>query len=266
MLASPRLKIARAQGHVDELISTGAHWAGGRGCRFAIHPDTVPGGAQILHIETDDVRGPTSAVVGEVIYQLRSALDVSLNVIARSEGKMTNTSHIYFPFVGTEHEFDIENGVAQRKMFGLPQSVRKVVRSLAPWTGPGGNEALTGLNKLRNEDVHNDLITVEPEISNGMSVASVNISRSMLAASISAKVMAARNRSLVPIADLRVDVTNSVKDLHAVIGVINSDIKICSSLVFANTVTFAGEPVVATLQELCVVVDDVIGLLEGALY
>lgn len=230
-----------------------------QGYHFAVHPDTTPDGPQIVAVTFDkNYRRLASVITGEVIYQLRSSLDVGLNALARSCTDLVDTRHIYFPFVGTEAEFDLPDN-APRKLRGLPQGVYEVVRGLQPWTG--GNEALIGLNKLRNEEVHNDLISASWTTSNLVRVDPHGGWKSALAGEFTGMLLAGMRDDSIT-GDWTVDVTRLTSDLPAIIDLLNARSQMSVYLTFKDTVAFAGESIVLTLQELAVVVQDVIGLLE----
>ncbi|MDF0659727.1 MULTISPECIES: hypothetical protein [unclassified Rhizobium] len=148
-LHQPRLKIDRANAKIAEartvLGSTDVY-------QFVGRVDTDSGDG-IIRLDLFDVSDLVHVIVGEVAYQLRSALDVAAVALARLNGA-TNVKHVYFPFAGTEHEF-LAKG-AQGKMAGLSETAKDVIVSFAPYRG--GNDLLYGLNDLCNTDKHNNLI------------------------------------------------------------------------------------------------------------
>jgi hypothetical protein len=232
-----------------------------QGYHFAVHPDTTPDGPQIVAITFDtNYRRLASVITGEIIYQLRSSLDVALNVLARSSVGLVDTRHINFPFVATEPEFDLPAN-APAKLRGLPDSVYEAVRGLQPWTG--GNEALTGLNRLRNEEVHNDLIATSWTPSNFVRVDPHGGWESVVAGEFTVMLFPGLTGNNMP-ENWTVDVTSLTSDLPAIIDVLNARSQMSVYLSFKDTVAFAGEPILSTLHELAVVVEDVIDLLEGS--
>ncbi len=230
-----------------------------KGYHFAVHPDTTPDGPQIVAVNFDsNYRALASVIIGEVVYQLRSSLDVGLNVLARLCTDLGETKHIYFPFVGTENEFDLPDN-APKKLRGLPDSVYNVVRGLEPWTG--GNEALVGLNRLRNEEVHNDLIAAGWTHSNLIRADPHGGWESAVAGQFIGMLLPGLMDDSIT-GNWTVDVTSLTSDLPAIIDMLNVRAQISVYMTFKDTVAFAGEPIVDTLYELAVAVEEVIGLLE----
>lgn len=156
-LHQPRLKIERASAKIDEakreLGSTGTH-------RFIARIDTDSGDS-FVRLDLADVSDLVHVIVGEVAYQLRSALDVAAVALARANGAM-NVRHVYFPFAKNEQEF-LAKG-AQQKMADLSQPVKDALASCAPYRG--GNDLLYGLNELCNTDKHNNLIATIMQVGN----------------------------------------------------------------------------------------------------
>lgn len=259
-LVSARLKVERANAHISELTHLGVGSSLGGGYRFTVHPDTERGGRQVVLLEFTTARSAISAIVGEIIYQLRSALDVSVNQVARAAG-VENTRHIYFPFCSSEAEFDRENGEVAKKLVGVPDNVRAKIRDLQPWTG--GNEALTGLNKLRNEDVHNDLLTLSCVVGNLFRASPHHVLEGSLAAQLIVRIIASGAIAGEP-RDTAIDVTDLAPDLPQCIDIFNEHCLMQTEQKFSATVAFPGEPVIPLLSQLSIVIEEVIELIEHA--
>ncbi|WHO72490.1 hypothetical protein [Rhizobium sp. BT03] len=160
-LHQPRLKIDRAAVKIDEakhaLGSTGIH-------RFVARTDAGTG-ESFIRLRLFDVNDIVHVIVGEAVYQLRSALDVATVALARENG-VADVRRVAFPFAKAQSEF-VTKGI-QAKMNGLPQPVKDVVASFAPYRG--GNELLHGLSDLCNTDKHNNLIGSIAEIGNSIAL------------------------------------------------------------------------------------------------
>ncbi|MBB2754746.1 UNVERIFIED_ORG: hypothetical protein GGI57_005482 [Rhizobium aethiopicum] len=158
-LHQPRLKIDRAVAKIDEA----KHAFGATGIipRFVARTDAGTG-ESFIRLRLFDVDDIVHVIVGEAVYQLRSALDVAAVALARANGA-AEVSHVAFPIAKSQTAFASRN-IQKDKMGGLSQPVKDVIASFAPY--PGGNELLHGLSDLCNTDKHNNLIGSIAEIGN----------------------------------------------------------------------------------------------------
>lgn len=98
-----------------------------------------------------------SIVAGEVVYQLRSALDVMTCEMARWSGA-TDTSKTYFPMARDQVFFDAPS--TQRKIAALSPDRQGLIQSLRPYD----DADLLALNALANFDRHDDLLKAIPSV------------------------------------------------------------------------------------------------------
>jgi hypothetical protein len=92
------------------------------------------------------------AIVGDVIHNLRSALDLGACELVRAAGK--NTKDVYFPFSETAEGLD---GMIAKRNFGRAgESAVALLQSLKPYKN--GNTALRVIHDLDVEDKHRALI------------------------------------------------------------------------------------------------------------
>lgn len=119
----------------------------------AVDPDT---GDWIVRVRLP--RRPTvemSTVLGDVIHNLRTSLDLTLCAAIRARGNQV-TDQTSFPFYGNEQEFRQH---VSRRMTGTSRAVFDLVRELEPYQGGKGDQ-LWRLHKLDIEDKHRLLIPV----------------------------------------------------------------------------------------------------------
>jgi len=105
-----------------------------------------------LLLELEPLPEDIQVIVGEIIQQLRSALDLLACDLARFSGAQ-NLKRVYFPIAQTEEGFWDKR--AQDKIRRLSPELQDMVRDLKPF----GNSALNALNEFANIDKHQALLT-----------------------------------------------------------------------------------------------------------
>jgi hypothetical protein len=100
-----------------------------------------------------------SLAIGDIIHNLRSALDYLACDLARMNDK--STKGVHFPFAESEFELFKTNGMVERKCFDRagPWAV-KILGDLAPYKG--GNRLLRALHDLDVQDKHISLVDAYP--------------------------------------------------------------------------------------------------------
>lgn len=111
-------------------------------------------GTELFVKMTEPLPPEMSLTAAEVAYHVRSALDQMLVAIALANGA-NNVENIHFPFMKTDAAF-ADKG-PQKKMWGLPDDVKALIKDQAPWK-ENGNTDLWGLGDLANVDKHRYLI------------------------------------------------------------------------------------------------------------
>lgn len=148
MFEGSRLKIRRAQ----ELVSDFEEY---ERRHFEIHPpnsETKITNKISITFKVDPVDRQTSLLIGDVIHNLRTALDLMATDLVRNRGNMS--AKAYFPFAASESELDEQ---IKKKNFHLAgeESVL-LLKRFAPY--PEGNKALRELHDLDIQDKHKELI------------------------------------------------------------------------------------------------------------
>lgn len=154
-LQEPKLKVRRAEQHIQECRAKCDAFFQSK--PFSIFHDPNPGGVGYktkLRLEKP-IPDEISVIVGDVLFQLRSALDVLACCLATANGA-SNTKGTYFPFAADVTEYELL--ATQRKIAKLSTRHQNLIRGLAPYRG--GNDLLWSLNALCNIDKHNRLIAV----------------------------------------------------------------------------------------------------------
>jgi hypothetical protein len=100
---APRLKLQRARRHIDELDREATAFLGRKPFRLVIeHPPGWTG--EPMHAWTvrlrENVPLEWSAIIGNAIHDLRSALDLLACDLVRITGK--STKGVYFPFAADQ--------------------------------------------------------------------------------------------------------------------------------------------------------------------
>jgi hypothetical protein len=154
-LEDPKLKVERAKEHIREIDSRTKNF-------FDSNPQVVvsdfdPDGVHITIKVRLLVAVPKriAIVVGEALYQLRSALDVLACCLARANGT-PKPKGVYFPLAADQKEFETRH--TQNKIKKLSPAARDRVKELQPYEK--GYELLLTLNRLRNIDVHSKLVAI----------------------------------------------------------------------------------------------------------
>jgi hypothetical protein len=92
------------------------------------------------------------AIIGDVVHNLRAALDLLANDLVRLNQK--STKGVYFPFA--RDASDLDTMIKARNMNRAAPEVVELIRSMAPFSG--GNHALRAIHDLDIQDKHQALI------------------------------------------------------------------------------------------------------------
>jgi len=102
----------------------------------------------------DDIPG----TIGDLIHNLRSALDQQICAIARRRG--LDDEHFAFPF--SKDAESINKEIKNRRVDSLGPEAVRLIAALKPY--PGGNELLYGLHRLDIADKHRLIIPVQQAV------------------------------------------------------------------------------------------------------
>ena len=204
-----------------------------------------------------------TAILGDVIHNLRSALDhLAYQLVWVGTGSQPSSRHVYFPILSDKAEYlKKRNG----KMKGAKQAAIAAVDALAPYKG--GNDILWKLHELNNVDKHRMLITA------GSAFQSVNIG-SHLAKDISKHLTASKMGSKFsefPALDFFVRPKDRMFPLKArdeLLSIDDPDAEPNEKLQFRFEVAFGeegivfGDPILETISSMIKVVEDILPTFE----
>jgi hypothetical protein len=149
---APRLKLQQARRHIDELDREMASFLARRPFRLVIEQQ------QEWHAWTLRLREQVplewSAVMGDAVHNLRSALDLLACDLVRINGE--NTKGVHFPFSADAKEF--RRQIRDKKLDRAGPDIVALVMSLKPYRG--GNLSLRAIHDLDIQDKHQALIPV----------------------------------------------------------------------------------------------------------
>jgi hypothetical protein len=147
-------KIGRARSLLEEFAGIVTKYSQG----LKIHEVREPDADNLVHVKLkvfEPVPETAIHLAAEIVYHVRSALDIMVSEIGRQAG-LNDTRHLQFPFTRTRKQFDEKGNL--KKMQGLADDVQALLRELEPFED--GNERLWGLGAFANVDKHNMLIPI----------------------------------------------------------------------------------------------------------
>lgn len=152
---SSRLKLSRARHHIASIQAEMSAFMAARPLK-AVH-EAVPTNPNFVWFNlTREAPQVIPAIIGDVIHNLRSALDVMMCDMVRLETGQDDVSGVYFPFASDAVE--LEKMIIKRRVHLAGQHVVDLVRSFAPYKG--GNLALRRIHDLDIVDKHTSIIQV----------------------------------------------------------------------------------------------------------
>lgn len=152
------VKIARAKKHISELEGAVAAYFASEPVRFTYDP-TPPDGMKTgfqFRFEVQGVPDEMGAIIGDIIHNLRAALDLLASDLCRISQKPTNK--VYFPFC--EEEGRLDEAIRDKNFDRCGQPAVRLLRELKPYRQ--GNVALRALHDLDILDKHQMLIPGAP--------------------------------------------------------------------------------------------------------
>lgn len=152
-LEGPKLKIERADAHINELMPLVRGFCEGQ--RYTSRIDVEPDGQHALKVRFDPppIPGKIPVIVGEILFQFRSALDHLACALAIHNGAKT-ISDVYFP---TGTSVDHFKSQAKGKIHRLSADARTMVAALEPYNG-GKGHWIRVLHSINLVDKHQALI------------------------------------------------------------------------------------------------------------
>lgn len=97
-----------------------------------------------------------SAIVGDAIHNMRSALDlIASDLHGVTGGRPEDTAHVYYPFC--KDQSALHQTIRSRRLSGIGRDFIKFIEQTAPYKG--GNNGLRALHDLDILDKHQRLVT-----------------------------------------------------------------------------------------------------------
>ena len=152
-LEGSKRKIARAEEHIEDLEREIKLFVNKNPYKQVIEPDPDRPHQTLYKIKlTEPIPGSFANIVGDVVNNLRSALDQAVYAIALASG-IQSPKEAYFPFARTAADFERN---LKGRCKDVPQDIWPLFRSFEPYKG--GNEVLWTLNEMCTTDKHKMLI------------------------------------------------------------------------------------------------------------
>jgi hypothetical protein len=245
-----RAKIARSHAHFREL--------GARERKFSkqgltIDAEPQPNGDTIVFTTVAQLPSlDDAAVVADIVGNFRSALDIAVSQACRVRGEMDSKklNKTYFAFGGSERDWT--NNLNNR-MAGADQLIRDTVKAFKPWN-EGGNAILYALSKICADDKHVDLVPVATRPSqltiDGLKLTRDDGLRCGIQGYVPTWGSSERVAILTAIAPAKVEITGPCV-LEARFG-------------FGNVYALTGQPVIATLNQMGGMCEEIINAIEAA--
>ena len=153
-----RVKIARASEHLGELRRRLDDFAQSKPYSVVVEIDPQSGD-QLFKVDREPDRPPDLPVIGDILYNLRSALDhLAWQLVLRAGG--TPDRPTAFPIYNDPKKF--RGSRAQGKMTGMNNAMKAAIEKHQPCFGrnPYRNQALWGLEEYGNIDKHRRALLV----------------------------------------------------------------------------------------------------------
>lgn len=152
-LSAPNIKIQRAKRHLAEMEREIATFIASEPIKFNASVVNIDGQSQISFTsELNGVPEQISAIFGDIIHNLRTALDLMACEMVRAAGK--SEKDVYFPFSESAEELD--KMILKRKFNRAGNDAVDLLISLKPYRN--GNLALRLIHDMDVQDKHRALI------------------------------------------------------------------------------------------------------------
>jgi hypothetical protein len=152
-LSASDIKIQRARKHLAKLETASAAFVSSRPVKFKVETIESDSGRSFnFQMHMDAVPDDVGAIVGDVIHNLRAALDLTAADVVRSAGE--DDKKVSFPFCEGEEDLD---GIIKRRNFDKAGAEAvALLRTLKPYRD--GNLALRVIHDLDIHDKHRALV------------------------------------------------------------------------------------------------------------
>jgi hypothetical protein len=235
------LKAERAKRHLSELQTAVREVIRNQYVEHLTRTDPNTGLFQVMFLVQRDVTGKLAVIIGDVIHNLRSALDHVAVTLSTTPIGTGNPDEVYFPTGKTLKTF---NDARRAKMKGAPPEAHTLVEELEPYEG--GKNAIRELHELDILDKHKLLVPSIARIHiDRLDVRFGNITKSLGATDFQPK-----DEVFVAAFDIPGASQHELK--------FDGEFKASFEIVFGNGRQLPGQDVVATLSRISSVVDNFI--------
>jgi hypothetical protein len=151
---APRLKLQRARHHYGDLINRIREYLIRKPFHLVVEAagNGYPGGKKwAVHVR-EEVPKDFSAIVGDVIHNFRTSLDLLACELVRANNQ--DDEGVYFPFAKSAGE--LNKVIKKRHMDRASPAVVALIKKNAPYKG--GNSALRAIHDLDIIDKHQSMI------------------------------------------------------------------------------------------------------------
>ncbi len=155
IFAASRMKVQRAHGFIAELQQVLVTYIDANPPR--ITPVPAREGEVSFDIEWNNLGLLPGAIVGDVVHNVRTALDLMASELAAIKGR--SNKDVYFPIADAEATLD--QRITSLKFTKAGDDAVALLRTFKPYRG-GGN-LLRDLHDLNNADKHTALIAVNSD-------------------------------------------------------------------------------------------------------
>lgn len=153
-LTGPKLKLARAKSHLADFESAIVAYRESEPYTLRFEHDASTGENVFYVVLTKCLPPELSVIAGDVVHNLRSALDQMVCGLVRANGKQVRTGN-GFPIMGSEKSFD---EACVGKLKNVSAKADRFIRRLKPYRGAA--DAFWMLAELDNLDKHNSIVPV----------------------------------------------------------------------------------------------------------
>lgn len=237
IFTAPKLKIERAKRHIRDLNNEIDSFIRKNPVKVVIEGNEFQYN-YVIRVK-EEIPEDISCYIGDVIHNLRAALDLlACDLVRRAGG---STKGVYFPFASGPNE--LEDAIVKRKIGRAGQDIVSIIRTMKPYTG--GNKYLRAIHDLDIADKHIALIPVATY---------AGLKNFKIISSHGIESLSVENIRISPIKDgqciISAPAAANVKpgqQLNAIV-----------EMTFADGQPLSGEPVLKTLEKLVDVTNDII--------
>ena len=147
-----RAKVSRARLHLEELTKLIGDFESGGGGYWKPIDDLPPGATVGFEMGNKPLPEMLSPAVGDVIHNLRAALDLMASELVRMNGR--DDGHVHFPIV--DDATKLKSRIKSQNFDDAGADTVDLLQKLKPW--PGGNDELAELHSLDLMDKHRVLV------------------------------------------------------------------------------------------------------------